>query len=99
VLLYYFFLQAIYDQGKLTKSEKSYLARVPDPGVEDPVGLLRPEVGLVIEAACEHLLAEGHDVGRVLQVKPLVAPHPARDPNCQQLFYYFSKLINNGKHL
>jgi hypothetical protein len=39
----------------------------------------------VVEAACEHLLAEGHDVGRVLQVEPLVAPHPARDQNVQRL--------------
>ncbi len=70
----------------MTKSENSYLPGVPDPGVEDPVGLLWPEVGLVVEAACEHLLAEGHNVGGVLQVKPLVAPHPARDQIFQQLF-------------
>ncbi len=69
-----------------TNDQKSHLAGVPDPGVEDPVGLLRPKVGLVIEAACEHLLAKGHDVGGVLQVKPLVAPHPARDQIFQMLF-------------
>ncbi len=70
-----------------TNDQKSHLAGVPDPGVEDPVGLLRPEVGLVVEAACEHLLAEGHNVGGVLQVEPLVAPHPARDQNFQQVIF------------
>ncbi len=81
----------------MTISEKSYLPRVPDPSVEDPVGLLRPEVGLVIEAACEHLLAEGHNVWGVLQVKPLVAPHPACDQIFQQLFLV---IVNepNGRH-
>ena len=58
-----------------------HLAGVPDPGVEDPVGLPGPQVCLVVEAAREHLLAEGHDVGGLLQVEPLVAPHPARVPS------------------
>ena len=54
----------------------SDLARVADPGVEDSPGLLRPELGLVIEATSQHLLTKGHDVRGLGEVKPLVTPHP-----------------------
>ncbi len=54
----------------------SDLARVAHPRVEDPPGLLGPELRLVVEAACQHLLAEGHDVRGLREVKPLVTPHP-----------------------
>ena len=35
----------------------------------------------MVQTPCQHLLAEGDDVGRLRQVEPLVAPHlPCRPP-------------------
>ena len=69
-------MNQISDFLMISKSNKSDLARVAHPRVEDPPGLLRPELGLVVEAASQHLLAEGHDVRGLGEVKPLVTPHP-----------------------
>jgi hypothetical protein len=45
------FARSIFEQ-KLVK-----LTRIPDPRVEDAVGLLRPQLLLVVDAAGQHLLA------------------------------------------
>merc|ERR1719360_31807 len=58
--------------------QKNKLARVAHPRVEDPPGLLGPELRFVVEAACQHLLAERHDVRGLREVKPLVTPHLPR---------------------
>ena len=50
------------------------LVRVPHPRVLDPAGLERPVALLVVDAAREHLLAEGQDVWAVGQVEVLVTP-------------------------
>ena len=55
----------------------SDLAGVADPRVEDPPGLLGPQLRLVVESACQHLLAERHDIRSLGEIKPLVTPHPS----------------------
>ena len=51
--------------------------RVSTPGVHDPRRLPGPVLLVVVDAAAEHLLGEGHDVGSVLHLKVLEAPHLA----------------------
>ena len=63
------------DRLHLLKRSQSYLARIPNPSIEDPPRLFWSEFWFMIETPCQHLLAEGDNVWRVLQVKPLMAPH------------------------
>ena len=49
-----------------------------DPRVEDSEALFHPQIALVVEPAGQHLLAEGEDVRRPVQLKVLVRPHLAR---------------------
>lgn len=54
--------------------EQEDLARIAHPGVEDPVRLIRNEVVVVEVATQLQLLAEGHHIGRTLQLEVLVGP-------------------------
>ena len=69
-------MNQISDFLMISNSNKSDLARVAHPRVEDSPGLLWSELGLVVKAARQHLLAEGHDVRGLREVKPLMTPHP-----------------------
>ena len=53
------------------------LTRISDPGVEDLVGVLGPQLRLVVQPAGQHLLGERDDVGRLAEVEVLVGPHLA----------------------
>jgi hypothetical protein len=44
--------------------DKNLLTWISDPGVENSVSLFWSEVFFVVDAASQHLLAEGHDVRR-----------------------------------
>lgn len=53
------------------------LGRVPNPSVEDAVGLLRSDMRLVEVASREHFLAESDDVRCVVHFPVLMRPKPS----------------------